>query len=303
MKAARSDAIRPGLLPVEGVSGAGIHQEPRARDRRRERLLIASRKDCVLISPHDEGGGFDLVELPQGIVFQESLERRSPHPRRDLQVLLHDGFEKRLRHRLGKGALRKLAHEVGSIGSVNFEMVESHISSTPGLSRRVAGEPKKHEPQGALGVVYREAPGDEAAAGTADDDGCFEMERVHERRQVRREIAGMIARSRDGSHHRGPSASRRRRGWSRAGQTARARRSARSPRWRAQTRRERPMDLPVRHTGASPGWEAQLISRQAPWFVSSVSPLNSGPASRPQVDITAYQAVAPPSTTRVWPVM
>src|SRR5919112_588791 len=42
-------------------------------------------------------------------------------------------------------------------------------------------------------MVHREAPGDEAATGTAHDYGCFEMERVHERRQIRREIAGMKA--------------------------------------------------------------------------------------------------------------
>src|SRR5215212_806429 len=42
-------------------------------------------------------------------------------------------------------------------------------------------------------MVYREAPGDEAATRTTHDDGCFEMEHVHERRQIRREIAGMVA--------------------------------------------------------------------------------------------------------------
>jgi hypothetical protein len=42
-------------------------------------------------------------------------------------------------------------------------------------------------------MVYREAPGDEAATGTAHDNGGFEMEYIHERRQIRREIAGMVA--------------------------------------------------------------------------------------------------------------
>jgi hypothetical protein len=42
-------------------------------------------------------------------------------------------------------------------------------------------------------VINREAPGDEAAAGSANDDGCPEVKRVHESRQVFRETAGMVA--------------------------------------------------------------------------------------------------------------
>ena len=42
-------------------------------------------------------------------------------------------------------------------------------------------------------MINREAPGDEAAAGSANDDGCPEMKRVHESHQVLREIAGMVA--------------------------------------------------------------------------------------------------------------
>src|SRR5919112_3455745 len=102
----------PWLFPVKGVSRARIHQEPRAWDSRREGLLIASRKDRILVSPYDKGGSPDLSEFPQGIVFQKSFERRSPHPGGCLQVLLHDGFEERLRHRADQRALRKLAHEV-----------------------------------------------------------------------------------------------------------------------------------------------------------------------------------------------
>ena len=42
-------------------------------------------------------------------------------------------------------------------------------------------------------MVYREAPGDESATGTADEYGSIEMYRVHERLQVRRKIAGLVA--------------------------------------------------------------------------------------------------------------
>src|SRR5690606_31031230 len=56
-----------------------------------------------------------------------------------------------------------------------------------------AGRAQKYEPEGALGVVYRKAPGDEAAAGTTCDDGGFKMEGVHERCEVRCEIMRAIA--------------------------------------------------------------------------------------------------------------
>ena len=62
-------------------------------------------------------------------------------------------------------------------------------------------------------MVYREAPGDEAATGTADEYGSIEMDRVHECLQVRRKIAEVGSPSRDGSRHHGPSESRRKREW------------------------------------------------------------------------------------------
>ena len=82
-----------GLFPVERVSGAGVHDEARIHDRPCERLLIASRNDRILIAPDDQGGGLDPVELSERIVLQKAFERRSPHPRWDLQVLLCHSLE------------------------------------------------------------------------------------------------------------------------------------------------------------------------------------------------------------------
>ena len=46
------------------MSGAGIRYELRARDRRREGLLLAAAEERILIAPDDEGGRFDFAELP-----------------------------------------------------------------------------------------------------------------------------------------------------------------------------------------------------------------------------------------------
>ncbi|HZA27693.1 MAG TPA: hypothetical protein VE915_08660 [Actinomycetota bacterium] len=46
----------------------------------------------------------------------------------------------------------------------------------------------EHKSQGALGVINREALGEEPARGMRGDDRRFQMESVHERCHVRREI-------------------------------------------------------------------------------------------------------------------
>src|SRR5829696_9654032 len=118
----------------------------------------------------DKGGGLDLVEFLQGIVFQQSLERRTPQPRRGLQVLLYDGLEECLRHRPGQRALRKLAHEVRGDRVLQLrDRRVPHLQHARFVSQD-GWRAKKNESQGALGVVYREAPGDETAAGTTNDD-------------------------------------------------------------------------------------------------------------------------------------
>jgi hypothetical protein len=133
------------------------------------------------------------VEFLQGIFIQEPLERCTPHPSRGLQVLLYEGLEKCPRHRSGQRALRKLVNEV--MGDRVLQLRDRRVPYL--LHARFVSQDgwraKKDESHGALGVVYREAPGDEAATGTANDDGSIETELIHERRQVSREIAGMIA--------------------------------------------------------------------------------------------------------------
>ena len=67
-----------GLLPVKCVSGSLIHQEPRACDNRRLRLLIVSKNHSILTSPDTQGRSLDLVELPREIVLQGPCDRRFP---------------------------------------------------------------------------------------------------------------------------------------------------------------------------------------------------------------------------------
>src|SRR5215212_7110617 len=94
---------------------------------------------------------------------------------------------------------------------------------------------------------------------------------------------------RDGSHHHGPAASRRKRGWTRADQTARARKNARSPRWRAGALREHPKVLPARHMGDSPGWEARRTGQRVAWFSSRALLLVPGFDDRLAKDLAVLQ--------------
>jgi hypothetical protein len=76
---------------------------------------------------------------------------------------------------------------------VSFETVDSqHLQSYP-LVLQGGWRAQKHEPEGALGVIDRKAPGGESTAGAARDDSGFKTNGIHERREVRREIIGAIA--------------------------------------------------------------------------------------------------------------
>jgi hypothetical protein len=127
---------------------------------------------------------------------QEISKRSPPYMGRHLQALLHDGMKKRLGHGFGERALLKLEHE-GRVDRVR----DSRHRRIPevqeaGVAPRGGERAHEHQPEGALGIIDREALRDVAAHGMAGDHGRPKPERVHERREVCREIVRTVARCR-----------------------------------------------------------------------------------------------------------
>lgn len=77
-------------------------------------LLNLKGQGRVPITPDDKRWRFDLVELLGRIIFHKTFECGFPVPCWNLQVLLHQGFEKRLRYRLNKKTGLKIMYKAGA---------------------------------------------------------------------------------------------------------------------------------------------------------------------------------------------
>lgn len=129
------------------------------------------------------------------IVFQKPFERVSPNARRNFQTLSHNSVEVSLRNRLRERALLKIEREgrINRIGQRrNGALKFRHARIVPEVEERR----HQHKPQRAIRVIHCEAFGDVAAHRMTGDHRAIEIESVHKRRDISREIARVITRRR-----------------------------------------------------------------------------------------------------------